>query len=189
MNWESLRLGRETDFSVALRGHPGIALFGAGREIKHLAALLNPDEFVLDVLQGRYSDQEGLLVRTTTRLIFFVKGFTSSKVEEFALDKVTSVEYTAGLVLADVTVFASGNKAEIKNTMKIHTKVFVNGLRRQLEAGKHEAPAATPAAALAPADSQGGGTLVELERLASLKERGFLSDEEFTAAKRKILGL
>lgn len=38
----------------------------------------------------------------------------------------------------------------------------------------------------APAQSQ--GLVHELERLAALKERGHLTEEEFTAAKRKLLG-
>jgi hypothetical protein len=43
-------------------------------------------------------------------------------------------------------------------------------------------PAAEPSAA-------GGGTTAELERLAALKNQGALSDEEFAAAKKKLLGL
>jgi hypothetical protein len=31
--------------------------------------------------------------------------------------------------------------------------------------------------------------MAELDKLASLKERGLLSEEEFTVAKRKILGM
>ena len=45
------------------------------------------------------------------------------------------------------------------------------------------APAA-PAPAAAPADST-----AELERLAKLHESGALTDEEFAAAKSKVLGL
>ena len=31
--------------------------------------------------------------------------------------------------------------------------------------------------------------MAELEKLATMKERGLLSDEEFAAAKRKVLGI
>jgi membrane protease subunit (stomatin/prohibitin family) len=48
-----------------------------------------------------------------------------------------------------------------------------------------QAPQAAPAAAApAPADST-----AELERLAKLHESGALTDEEFAAAKSKLLGL
>lgn len=46
-----------------------------------------------------------------------------------------------------------------------------------------EAPA--PAAPAAPSDP----TVAELERLAGLKSQGLITDEEFAAAKAKLLGL
>jgi len=45
-----------------------------------------------------------------------------------------------------------------------------------------------PVAAKADADGSGNGTATELERLAKLYAHGALSDEEFAAAKAKILG-
>ena len=43
----------------------------------------------------------------------------------------------------------------------------------------------TPAAAAAPA---GDDLTAQLQQLAALKEQGILSDEEFAAAKAKLLG-
>ncbi|KQR39769.1 SHOCT domain-containing protein [Microbacterium sp. Leaf159] len=51
------------------------------------------------------------------------------------------------------------------------------------------APAFAPAASAAPAVSAAGDLNSELERLAGLRAQGILDDEEFTAAKRKLLGL
>ncbi len=48
------------------------------------------------------------------------------------------------------------------------------------------APAPAPAPAPAAADSS--SLVDELQKLASLKEQGILSEEEFTAAKTKLLG-
>jgi hypothetical protein len=86
------------------------------------------------------------------------------------------------MLTGTVTVFASGNKAEIINTVKAHTRPFVDALRIQLDGSK-------PTAAAASTHPAAVGSLAELEKLVSLKERGLLSDEEFTAAKRKLLGL
>jgi len=44
-----------------------------------------------------------------------------------------------------------------------------------------------PAAPAAPADS-GTDVVAELQKLAALKEQGILSDDEFAAAKAKLLG-
>jgi len=49
--------------------------------------------------------------------------------------------------------------------------------------------AAPPQAASAPAPAPADSTTAELERLAKLHESGALNDEEFAAAKAKLLGL
>ncbi|SFS01275.1 Short C-terminal domain-containing protein [Microbacterium sp. cf046] len=57
----------------------------------------------------------------------------------------------------------------------------------QAAAAQYAQPAAAPAAPAAPA---AGGTdiVAELQKLASLKDAGILSEEEFAAAKAKLLG-
>ena len=46
-----------------------------------------------------------------------------------------------------------------------------------------------PPPAPAPASTGGSDVTAELERLAGLRNQGVLSDEEFAAAKAKLLGL
>lgn len=60
-----------------------------------------------------------------------------------------------------------------------------------MQAAAQEAVAAQQAAAPPPPPAAPGATdsLAQLERLAQLKAQGVLSDEEFTAAKAKVLGL
>ncbi len=48
--------------------------------------------------------------------------------------------------------------------------------------------AAQPPPPPAPAPPAGGDTMAELEKLADMKSKGLLTDEEFSAAKAKILG-
>ncbi|MET0780915.1 MAG: SHOCT domain-containing protein [Microbacterium sp.] len=57
----------------------------------------------------------------------------------------------------------------------------------QAAAAQYAPPAPAPAA---PAAAPAGGTdiVAELQKLASLKDAGILSDEEFAAAKAKLLG-
>jgi membrane protease subunit (stomatin/prohibitin family) len=57
----------------------------------------------------------------------------------------------------------------------------------QAEAQQAEAQAAQPEAA--PAAAAEDPTMAELQRLATLHTSGVLTDEEFTAAKAKILGI
>jgi len=54
-----------------------------------------------------------------------------------------------------------------------------------------QAPPPPPAPAPAPAAGAGGSDALtaEIERLAALRSQGLLTDEEFAAAKAKLLGL
>ncbi len=58
------------------------------------------------------------------------------------------------------------------------------------EAARAAAAQYAPPAAAAPAAAPAGGVdiVAELQKLASLKDAGILSDEEFSAAKAKLLG-
>ena len=60
-------------------------------------------------------------------------------------------------------------------------------MQRQLDASQ-TAPAAAAPAAAAPAAAAGDDLMSQLSKLADLKAAGILSDEEFTAAKAKLLG-
>lgn len=63
-----------------------------------------------------------------------------------------------------------------------------NEYNEQAQTGYAQSQAAPPPAAPAPAPATGDST-AELERLAKLHESGALNDEEFAAAKSKILGI
>jgi len=62
---------------------------------------------------------------------------------------------------------------------------------QQAEYAQQQATYAAPPPPPAPAPAGTGGSDVtaELERLAGLRNQGVLSDEEFAAAKAKLLGL
>jgi FKBP-type peptidyl-prolyl cis-trans isomerase len=60
--------------------------------------------------------------------------------------------------------------------------------RAKPQAARRPKPQAAHTAAVAPIVGAGNGTSNELERIADLHVRGALTDEEFAAAKGKILG-
>jgi Short C-terminal domain len=64
-----------------------------------------------------------------------------------------------------------------------------NQYNDQAQAADAQTQAAPPQAAPAPAAPAPGDSTAELERLAKLHESGALNDEEFAAAKAKLLGL
>jgi 3-oxoacyl-ACP reductase-like protein len=57
----------------------------------------------------------------------------------------------------------------------------------QVEQQQQQPAAQAPAPAAASAPAAGGGIADQLQQLADLKQSGVLSDEEFEAAKQKLL--
>src|SRR5690349_19099478 len=86
---------------------------GSGKETKRLVGYLWEDENVERMAQGNYGRGVGLLVQTDRRLLFLKEGMTK-QTEDFPLEKVSSVQWSSGIGTGTLTIFASGNKAEIK---------------------------------------------------------------------------
>ena len=92
--------------------------------------------------------------------------------------------------MGEITVFTSGNKAVIKNVDKDQTRTFAEGVRARIEsrsaAPKTPAPSPTPVQH-SPQPAMSALT-DDLAELGALKTQGLLSEEEFAAAKKKLLG-
>jgi hypothetical protein len=154
--------------------------FGGGREIKRLLGYLWEGETVDQMTTGTYGKGTGLVVLTDRRLLFVHDGLTSKTSEDFPLDKVSSVQWSSGLLMGSIVVFASGNKSEIKNVAKDDGKEMVDKVRHRLSA---PASVSTETSATAqPADP-----MEQLKKLGELRDAGILTPEEFEAKKTEIL--
>jgi hypothetical protein len=166
--------------------------FVGRREVKELPNILWDDEQVVDLVQGFYNNGTGILVATQKRLLFVDKGMLGGlKVEDFPLDKISSLQYSTGFLLGEITVFTSGNKAVIKNVDKGQTRTFAEGVRARIASmsAAPKASAPSPASVQHSPQSTVSDLTGELAKLGALKTQGLLSDEEFAAAKKKLLGL
>lgn len=151
------------------------------KEIKELPNILHDDERVERIVQGMYNNGIGVLVATNKRLVFVDKGLIAGvKVEDFPYDKISSIQYKTGLLFGDITIFASGNKAEISQIEKKQTRDFAESIR--VRTTPVSTPVSTPRPAAAADDM-----VSKLERLAELKAKGILTDEEFQQQKSKLL--
>lgn len=105
---------------------------GAKREIRKLPEVLREDEKVRMLATGQYGGGQGLVVMTDKRLLFFKHGFLRQVVEDFPYNRISSVQWTAGPLLGTLTVFTSGNQAEIKAMPKDSGKALADKLRARL---------------------------------------------------------
>jgi len=154
----------------------------SGKEIKRLVRYLWEDEHVERMAAGNYGKGQGLLALTDRRLLFVKEGMTK-QTEDFPVEKVSSVQWASGITTGTITIFASGNKAEIKGVNKDDGKEMADHLRQRLSAPK-------PMAASAPTD----GTTADapdipdqIRKLGELRDSVVLTAEEFDAKKAELL--
>jgi len=157
---------------------------GSKREIKRLPEHLWENERVDLLTAGTYGSGTGVLVLTDRRLLFLKDGVMSKTSEDFPLEKISSIQWSTGMLLGKMTVFASGNKAEILNVQKQDGKMITDAVRARITRGT-PAPSEEPAP-FAPLAS-GPDVYEQLKRLGELHQAGVLTDEEFAAKKQPLL--
>jgi Bacterial PH domain/Short C-terminal domain len=170
-------------------------LFGR-KEIKELPNILWEDEKLEKLVQGFYAKGNGILVATNKRLIFIDKGLMYGlRVEDFPYDKISSIQYSTGMLLGKITIFTSGNKALIEQIDKSQVKQFGEYVRARISGSLEHASYQSndKQSPPQPTEVRSSGVddeLIEaLERLGKLKEQGILTEEEFTAKKKQLLGI
>jgi hypothetical protein len=153
---------------------------GSGKEIKRLVGHLWEDEQVERMVKGTYGRGTGLLVLTDRRLLFLKEGMTK-QTEDFPLEKVSSVQWSSGLTLGTITIFASANKAEIKNVNKDAGKEMTDHVRHRLSEPKPStAPTGDQTAVAVDIPDQ-------IRKLGELRDSGMMTPEEFEAKKAELL--
>lgn len=158
---------------------------GAGRETKRLVEYLWEDEKVDLLASGTYGPGQGLLALTDRRLIFIKDGVMSKTTEDFPMDRISSVQWSSGVLFGKLMVFASGNKAEIKSVDKSDGKRIADTIRDRLS----RRPQGTAAAPLENRQVMGDEDVYEqLSRLAELRDAGVISNSDFEAKKAELLG-
>ena len=96
-----------------------------------------PTEIINNLVQGKYNNGQGILVCTNRRLIFTNKvKFYSLKVEDFPLDKISSIQYETGLLFGSIKIYTTGNIAKIENVNSVSARNFAEFVRDELSEPK-----------------------------------------------------
>ncbi|MDV5145921.1 PH domain-containing protein [Streptomyces sp. SBC-4] len=157
---------------------------GCRREIENLPSVLWEGETVDMLATGLYGGGNGLVALTNLRLIFFKHGIMSQKLEDFPLSNISSVQWSAGMLMGTLSVFSSGNRADIKSVAKGHGEAVSGRLRMLLATAK------TQAAPVVAAVSAPGGAQDVASRLATLDQlrvAGAITDVEYQDRRTAIL--
>ena len=146
------------------------------KELQILPKVLWEDERLEKTARGQYSGKFGLLVATNKRVIFLDKGLLFGlRVEDFPYDKITSLQYKTGLIGGTITIYASGNRAEINRVPKDKVRDFCDYIRARTSG-------------ISPhASSEKKDAIAEIERLSHLLAKKAITKKEYNIAKKKLL--
>ncbi len=149
---------------------------------KNLSALqehLEPTENVLATVYGLYetklmgqdSVRSGIFAATNLKVIFFAKKLGGYDLESFPYRSISSVDSSKGMTGFKITIYTSGNQQAMRQISKGQVPEFVSIVRDRM--GKDPSPI---------------GVADELSKLASLKDGGLISEEEWERATSLYLG-
>lgn len=122
----------------------------------------------------------GVIVLTTTRLYFVNQVLGAGQSKQLSLKDITSMNDKSnlfGLMVLRITGITETFEIDMNRTLY---EDFMSSLNRTINSVK-----------LINADSQKGSTnqYDDLEKLAELRDKGIITQEEFSEKKRQILGL
>lgn len=154
--------------------------FGARREIRRLTGYLWEDETVEYLAGGSYGGGLGLVALTDRRLLFVRDGWVNKASEDFPIEKISSVQWRSGFSQGVLTVFASGNKAEIKQIFNADGGRIADVIRHRIAPGQ-QSTAPTPASV------ESDDPMAKLRQLGELRDAGVITPAEFEAKKAELL--
>jgi len=150
----------------------------ASLDVLGASKVIEPGEIIEQAIQGKIDKTKGLLIATDRRLVFVNQGIIKTQSESFRYDKISSVQYETGFLHTTITMLIDSRKLKVEGVINAAGATFATYVRQRVDQGVQPAPVAA-----ASADVVG-----QLERLADLRTKGILTDEEFQTQKRKLLG-
>lgn len=151
------------------------------RDIMALPKILMENEKALFCVQGNFGNRQGLLVISDKRVFFLLKGLLFGvKIEEFSYNKISAIYYEKGLLFGSITIATSGDNQKITGIQNLSIKKAIDLINEQMAASKSNInPQLSSNNSINLAD--------QLRSLASLRDEGILTEEEFSEQKRKLL--
>lgn len=145
---------------------------------------LDQDEKVIYTVLGAYESKilkndtlrNGVFLATDRRVVFYGKRTFGYDLEFFPYENISSIEMGKSLMGKSVSFFTSGNKVSMKWINHGDVKEFFEHVRNRIGKG--------PAAPIEKIDE-----VDQLRKFAELRKEGVISEEEYEAKKRQLLGI
>jgi len=148
------------------------------KELMYLPDILQLGEEILTFTSGLMDKNTWLITLTDRRIIFLDKGMLYGlKQEDIPLNRVNAISSSTGLFFGNITITDGAKGREISNVFKKTVKAFTNKCQEALDA--INSPQSYTVQQIDP--------YAQLEKLATFKDKGIISADEFEIEKQKIL--
>lgn len=159
--------------------------FGTKKELKELPNIMYSGETIEYLMSGYSNANTWVIVCTNKRVLFLDKGmFFGCKQLEIPLEKINSIEATKGLLLGSIKIWDGASAMKVDQVQKFALQPFVNAVNTAREALKNQNNHFQK-----PIEEKKDDYIAQLEKLAGLRDKGIITDEDFEAKKKQILGL
>ncbi len=156
-------------------------IFWTKKEIRALPEILEHDESVKAITSGLMNNATWLAVCTEKRVIFINRGMLYGiRQIQIPLERIQAIDHEATIFFGSITIWDGASAFMIGMVLKSSILPFVKATQEQMNLLRGKAKPA-PQTTTTDIASQ-------LERLANLKEKGHLTEEEFQSQKKKLLG-
>lgn len=164
-----------------IEAYPHRYIFWTQKEIRALPEILDHDESIKAVTSGMVDGTTWLLVCTNRRVILLNSGmFYGVRQIQIPLDRIQSIDHSFTIVFGSISIWDGASSYRISMILKSSILPFVRTTEEAMYAlrhGQNQRPMAAPTTDVAS----------QISKLAELKEKGYLTDAEFQAQKRKLL--
>jgi Bacterial PH domain/Domain of unknown function (DUF4429)/Short C-terminal domain len=164
--------------------------FGGKREIRSLHKHVLVGETVNFMAQGTFGDNQGIVVLTNERLLFYYDGWVTQRLEDFPLGRITAVTTKNGFGSGDLIVRTGGASEIIKSIVNSDLRALADRLRAEIGTPRNISKVA-PTAPGKPASNNhqepASDALANLRQLGELRDAGVISIEEFEGKKAELL--
>jgi len=154
-------------------------------------------EEIIDAIYGmvdgsmmgvKHKGENSALVLTPTRVILYHNKmfFMGHSSMDFPLRRINSVDFNAGIIFADIKIHTGDDILIMKRGSNTQGERFVKNLKMMISKVNNQI-SINPSSQ----DSQASSIDIadQIKKLADLKTQGILTEEEFVAQKKKLLGL
>jgi Short C-terminal domain/Bacterial PH domain len=127
---------------------------------------------------------KGILVLTPKRVLFYYLHGKKSKnygAEDYSLDEISSINFNRYALAGSIKIHSNNNVINVVDIPPSEDiEGFVKATNQHIEKYKKQST---------PVSNNNSDVAGQISKLAELRDKGILTEEEFTMQKRKLLGL